>query len=262
MLFHNMNTLTMRFLFIILFVSSTCFAQTKTAIGRIVYENTSGKTIDFLDMWFSGSAYKCSRNLNADAILKGGMKSSYNSIEDSLADVKKMEIRKQALTQMPSVQTYYAELGKKETYNVVRVGESSYAIIDSTPLVKWEVQNDTQTISGLLCQKATGTTAVSKTRITAWFAPSIPTSIAPFTLRGLPGLLVEASYDTQPVSIRMLSLDYPVKEKQDISFPSDITIITISELRQKQAKRSQDLRNMSEHYKNQIKEGQPGVLNH
>jgi len=243
MLFHNMNTLTMRFLFIILFVSSACFAQTKTAIGRIVYENTSGKTIDFLDMWFSGNAYKCSRNLNADAILKGGMKSSYNSIEDSLADVKKMEIRKQALTQMPSVQTYYA-------------------IIDSTPFVKWEVQNDTQTISGLLCQKAAGTTAVSKTKITAWFAPSIPTSIAPFTLRGLPGLLVEASYDTQPVSVRMLSLDYPVKERQDISFPSDISIITISELRQKQAKRSQDLRNMSEHYKNQIKEGQPGVLNH
>ena len=250
----------MRLLILILLLSTRGFSQTQSAVGRVVYENTSGKSIDFLEVWFSANAYKSYRSLDGNAILKLGMKKKYNSLEDSLADVRKMETRRQALAELPPVQTFYSELGQKETFNVVKVGETSYAIIDSTPYVKWEVLNDTQTINGLLCQKASGTTAISKTKITAWFAPSIPTSIAPYTLRGLPGLLVEASYNTQPVTIRMLSLDYPVKEKQDVSFPKDIAIITLPELREKQERRNQDLKNMSEHYKNQIRDSQPGKL--
>ncbi|MET0636194.1 MAG: GLPGLI family protein [Chitinophagaceae bacterium] len=223
----------------IVLLSTNSFAQAKPAIGRVVYENTDGKSNDFLDFWFSASAYKSSRSLGVNSILINAMKNGNIKPDDSLADVRKMETRLQVLAELPPVQTYYSEIGKKETFNVVNVGGAPYAIIDSTPYVKWEILNDTQTINGLLCQKAAGTTALTRSELIAWFAPSIPTSIAPYTLRGLPGLLVEASYNTQPVSIRMLSLEYPVKEYQDVSFPRDTPIITLSELREMQAENNQ-----------------------
>ena len=58
----------------------------------------------------------------------------------------------------------------------------------------WELQDDTMTIEGLLCQKAIcefgGRTWV------AWFSPDIAFSSGPYKFQGLPGLIVSV-HDTQ-----------------------------------------------------------------
>lgn len=245
----------MKYVLLILLFSSNCYAQENFASGKIVYESISGRSTEYLEMWFTNSAYQCSRSTNAENVLRGTLKDKYESVEDSLAAVKKYELRKQMLSQMPPIQTWYGQLGQKNTYSVSTLGENQYATIDSIPFVQWEIQKDTQTVNGLLCQKATGTTAVSKTRIVAWFAPSIPTSVAPYTLRGLPGLLVEATYQSQPIALRMLSLDWPLKEKHDISMPTKINVVTLAELRVLQAKQSEEFRKMSDYYQKELKDG-------
>lgn len=54
----------------------------------------------------------------------------------------------------------------------------------------WQIKEDTMTISGYKCQKAT--TRVSGRNYVVWFAPEVPISDGPFKFFGLPGLVVQA----------------------------------------------------------------------
>lgn len=64
--------------------------------------------------------------------------------------------------------------------------------ISSEPLAKvnWTLADDTLTISGLLCHRATG--KLYGKQWTVWYTEEIPTSAGPWKLRGLPGLIVKA----------------------------------------------------------------------
>jgi len=54
----------------------------------------------------------------------------------------------------------------------------------------WQIKEDTMTISGYKCQKAT--TRVSGRNYEVWFTPEIPILDGPFKFFGLPGLVVQA----------------------------------------------------------------------
>lgn len=83
-------------------------------------------------------------------------------------------------------------------------------VIDTLHFVSWEVLSDTLTINGLLCQKAKGNFAGMQ--YDAWFAPSIPVSVAPLQLRGLPGLLVKLNNLTTHTQVVMTYLEWPAKK--------------------------------------------------
>src|SRR5699024_6727753 len=58
----------------------------------------------------------------------------------------------------------------------------------------WELQDDTMTIEGLLCQKAI--CEFGERTWVAWFSPDIAFSSGPYKFQGLPGLIVSV-HDTQ-----------------------------------------------------------------
>ena len=60
------------------------------------------------------------------------------------------------------------------------------------PMVKidWTLTDDTLTIGGLSCRRATG--RLYGKLWTAWYTEDIPSSAGPWKLRGLPGLIVKA----------------------------------------------------------------------
>lgn len=60
------------------------------------------------------------------------------------------------------------------------------------PVQDWSVSDETQTIAGYLCQKAT--CSFRGREYTAWFSMAIPVSNGPWKLGGLPGLILKA-YD-------------------------------------------------------------------
>ena len=64
---------------------------------------------------------------------------------------------------------------------------------EAYPLQQWSIQDDTQTICGYLCQKATCT--FRGRDFEAWFAPDIPVGMGPWKFGGLPGLILKV-YDT------------------------------------------------------------------
>ena len=61
---------------------------------------------------------------------------------------------------------------------------------EPTPDIAWALTDDTLTVSGYLCQQATAT--FRGVAWTAWYTEEIPSSVGPWRLRGLPGMIVKA----------------------------------------------------------------------
>jgi GLPGLI family protein len=66
-----------------------------------------------------------------------------------------------------------------------------YQTDEALPQTKWTLADDTLTIGGYLCHKATG--HLGGRTWTVWFADDIPSAAGPWKLRGLPGLILQAS---------------------------------------------------------------------
>lgn len=64
---------------------------------------------------------------------------------------------------------------------------------ESLIIPSWKVTNETDTILGQFCQKAT--TWFKGRQYIAWFAPGIPYQAGPWLLNGLPGLILRAADD-------------------------------------------------------------------
>lgn len=88
------------------------------------------------------------------------------------------------------------------------------------PKIKWDIQEDTRMIQNTLCQKATG---LVKGRVyEAWFAPGLPFSTGPWKLKGLPGLILEASDIKQQVKFQFVSLENISTQNHIIQLPKKI----------------------------------------
>lgn len=98
-----------------------------------------------------------------------------------------------------------------------------YCVLDSVPHMEWEVADDTMTIMGLKCQKAFGKSAGNTYE--AWFTLSVPVSVAPFQLKGLPGFLVEMTNLTNKNHLLLTELNWPLSaELPDIACNTEKTI--------------------------------------
>lgn len=96
--------------------------------------------------------------------------------------------------------SFYQEKGTKTSMSIFKTPKeviyygrpapfltTTYKYIEDKPLMDWEIKNDTLSISGILCQKAT--TSFGGRNWTAWFSSSIPISDGPYKFSGLPGLI-------------------------------------------------------------------------
>ncbi|NCI49492.1 GLPGLI family protein [Sediminibacterium roseum] len=75
---------------------------------------------------------------------------------------------------------------------IAPAGLSTYSIAEKIPVIDWVISQDTRTIKGFACQKASCT--FRGRTYEAWFCSQIPYSNGPWKLGGLPGLILEA-YD-------------------------------------------------------------------
>ena len=79
--------------------------------------------------------------------------------------------------------------GKMSTYSVM--GLDRYTYTESGNPIAWTLAEDTDTICGYVCRKATG--EYGGRLWTAWYAEEIPVPFGPWKLCGLPGLVMRAS---------------------------------------------------------------------
>ena len=66
-----------------------------------------------------------------------------------------------------------------------------YRAVEDLEMPQWKLEQDTLTINGYLCHKATATVAGRLWEV--WYAPQIPVNDGPWLLWGLPGLVMQAN---------------------------------------------------------------------
>lgn len=82
--------------------------------------------------------------------------------------------------------------GKMRYYDMN--GVEKYCYEEEIPQIDWDLAEDTKTILGYECQKATG--ELHGRKWTVWFTPEVPLMTGPWKFSGLPGLILEATDDS------------------------------------------------------------------
>ncbi|MDD4697512.1 MAG: GLPGLI family protein [Fermentimonas sp.] len=116
---------------------------------------------------------------------------------------------------------YFKDFGKNTLTEYARMphgGIPNFQYTEAMPVQIWEMQQDTLTIAGFLCQKAT--CRFRGRSYTAWFAHDIPISNGPWKFGGLPGLILKVydegkEYLFECVRIENFRQKYPIKIHDD-----------------------------------------------
>lgn len=152
------------------------------------------------------------------------------------------------------------------------LGPKTYLIDDTLRPLKWKMEEDTMTIAGYLCQKATsmvsgfgmamggmrfgggggqgrgGVSADSMARrmgipeqqkVEAWFTTDIESSAGPDSYFGLPGLILKVVVDDGTVEIKALSVENTPKDL--VKVPNNGKKITRDEYRKMMAQQFQGM---------------------
>ena len=87
-------------------------------------------------------------------------------------------------------QNVLTDVERSEVVAVEPIYPYRYETHEPMAKIDWTLTDDTLTISGLLCHRATG--KLYGKQWTAWYCEDIPSSAGPWKLRGLPGLIIKA----------------------------------------------------------------------
>ena len=123
----------------------------------------------------------------------------------------------------------------------------TFLVQDSLKTLSWKLQSDTKNIGTYTCFKATLEREVisdldgskQMQTVTAWYTPQIPVSNGPEEFQGLPGLILELSYDSQIILCSKISLN-PSKQIV-IKQPTNGKIVTQSEFDAIMAKKMKEM---------------------
>jgi len=98
-----------------------------------------------------------------------------------------------------------------------------FLVKDTYTNFKWNISDETKTIAGILCTKAT--VLYRGREWAAWFAPDIPLPFGPWKLHGLPGLIVEVHDATNKFTMRAIKIEYTRSDLFDKDFKTLIQTI-------------------------------------
>lgn len=166
------------------------------------------------------------------------------TVRDSLGKVKTSSLYKSGSVKMihPGTPADKFTTLKEEggTYNESRIGNKSkiyknrkkqevvttdikgtlnvFKCTENIPPQHWVITNDTLTVLGYVCQKAT--TTFRGRSYSAWFANEIPLNEGPWKLYGLPGLILKAISDDQIFSFIAIGLEN-MHENTEITMSKD-----------------------------------------
>jgi GLPGLI family protein len=101
-------------------------------------------------------------------------------------------------------------------------------VTEIIPPQNWTISEDTLTVLGYACQKATAT--FRGRNYSAWFTLDIPVSEGPWKLHGLPGIILKAEDDESIFHFHAIGITQTGDEKIEIPTDRKITSTTLKQL--------------------------------
>lgn len=147
---------------------------------------------------------------------------------------------------------YYKDTKQKTYANQNELFGKVFLIKDSLPNLQWQLEKESKMIGNYLCFKATAIKKLSQlqtnfrggprnndndekpkdslpktTLVTAWYTPQIPVNQGPNEYWGLPGLILEVSYDKTVLLCTKIVIN--PKEKEAIVLPDKGKVVSQAE---------------------------------
>jgi GLPGLI family protein len=142
----------------------------------------------------------------------------YFNAQKSLFDYDKEEYNKELpykRKQDKYGQMYFMDKTKGELYIREFIYHQKYITHEKIPVIPWQLKNEVKTIAGYVCKKAEATFRGRK--YTAWYTSSIPVSVGPWKLQGLPGAILEAESADGEVKFMVESIRIPAYVERQLN---------------------------------------------
>lgn len=234
-------------LMLMLFSSIAIFAQEFN--GMAVYESKQSlkdmkiESKDINDEMMKGIMERMKKQFEKTYIL------NFNKYESVYQEEQKLEAPSAGFS-MTKLGSSDSEITYKNVKNKLKIAEEEFfgkefLVTDSLKVYNWELQNETKKIGDYTCYKAISVKKVTKEDLekyekekvkqetaktafftvsepeekvtTVWYTPEIPVSQGPGEFWGLPGLILEASFDNTIILCSKIIIN-PAK-KFDIKVP-------------------------------------------
>jgi GLPGLI family protein len=144
------------------------------------------------------SKFQSLRSYQRDSITNAAVKQgelSYPELMVRLKSVPSTDFKEIIFKNYPSTgQITYIE----------RLGRDNYWYEEPTKLFTWKIMDETKSIAGYNCRKAT--TQFAGRHYTAWFTSEVPISDGPYKFNGLPGLIMSVNDDRNQYRYELVGL--------------------------------------------------------
>jgi len=136
--------------------------------------------------------------------------------------------------------TMYKDLAEGTKVEQRDIMDKKFLIEDDQKKYTWKLAMEQKEIQGFLCQKATYQDTSIK--IEVWFTPQIPVSTGPGNLGGLPGLILEASYDDGRRVVTMEEIKLDEVDKENLERPTKGKKVTQKEFETIREEKMEEMR--------------------
>ncbi|MDA3616311.1 GLPGLI family protein [Polluticaenibacter yanchengensis] len=222
----------MKFLIIFSFIlmNFNLYAQpNKSTYGKVIYNLSKNNNSDLVEMYFNNSEYRLRKMKSlADTLTNQQYLKKIDDIENdqTLSPQEKVSLIN---SNLPNASFY----GKRDNdyFLISSIMKKDYCVADSQKIkfADWELINTSDTIiNNIRCGRAKGILDTEK--YIAYYAIDIPTNLAPYQFRGLPGLLIYVENIDNPnkkLTLKIYQLDWPLyADNVKINLCDGIKIIT------------------------------------
>ncbi|WP_026724303.1 GLPGLI family protein [Flavobacterium sasangense] len=182
------------FFFLLFTCSLICYSQTVKGIYTIQPLKGVGDTSELSErakkpLYFS---YTYAKNKSLQELIEGGG-TFIDTIYNEYKEVPGEKFASKSVTNRPKKGFYYKDFTSSNYRVYSEKNNIEIYVSDNLPTYEWKLENESKTISGYNCKKATTIKkSLSRTiNIVAWYCEDIAINDGPLDFSGLPGFIIQ-----------------------------------------------------------------------
>ncbi|MFN8357561.1 MAG: GLPGLI family protein [Spirosomataceae bacterium] len=160
-----------------------------------------------------------------------GTESVYRAPEEETGDVENTDGNVRMVFRRPQ-NVFYRNYETQKKTDLRDFAGKKFLVEGELPKMPWKIGEETKTLLGYTCQKATfAETDGRKRNIVAWFTDAIPNAMGPDSYGGLPGTILEVDINNGENVITAQKVEFRPLKSEEIKLPSGGKKVTDAEFK-------------------------------